>query len=526
MIKNSDSQKTLLEAKIIKSKTREECEELLNICDDLYNGIPVLGFMIEDLPPKEIYEKYAKHANHVNIYHRNRFEKIATFHKYVSSYTVNEIENCILYPNFDGVPVAIEFNKVNNLFIPVKAQIKNRDVTEKITHMIKYLEYTDEKIFRDVSKMTIIGVFICKERCIYDDGKPALDHYNISQNKINGSLEDFISDLNRFDFIGLETVKIIKDNVETILNQAKNLLLFQNLICVFNNYSHKLYNAIYSFCENTSDINFYKTYIDILENEEHPTNGIVYSSKSYVYNENFENNKFIWLPPKNKQIRVSAIKFDMTKLGLTFKIKGTSININDESDDMEFKIPTADLENLISSGLGVNAICSYDTNKNNIKFISSVLIESDKPYILPTYCPKCKQPLNITRINDVIKNIKCENANCNINLPNKWAKFLAIMFKFHKQNYEEPMLIYNEKGKEIKQMLRLEKIKTIAMSNPLNVNTIKMYVPKIFEEFDELELSDQLIALGIVNTKTQAEKLIEKENYDTISDVPDVWIYN
>lgn len=515
-----------LEKLIKKSSSKEECEILLNICDDLYNNIPVDNFTEDDLPTKECYNKAAKKAGHVNLYHRTRFEKLSTLHKFSQSTNIRSIGKCLLYPNFDGVNVCIEFIKDEHMFKPTHAHIKNRDITEKIIEMINNLTFTDEKIFKDISKIVLTGVFMCKNRFIYEDGNSAVNHYSIALNKINSSIDEFIIDLNRFDFLATEINYMVINNSEYITTQLQTFQLFNKLNCNFKYIQkHNIFNNDY-YKSNSTNVNFYETYLKILENENYPTNGIMYSSEDYKYNSIFQNDKFIWLPPTDKQIRIISITCEITKLGLSFKLKCDNVNLIVGSENLEIQISTRDLNKFIKLGLGKNAICSYNINSNRIKRLSGVLIKSDKPFIIPKYCPKCKYELTQEYDRSELKHLKCENVNCVLYNIDRWYSFISRMNSLYKKKHDNKTIpMFNKKGIQVKKMFQMNKFYDFSENQILSKNMILKICPSIFDEFENLKLNEQIYVLGLCSTTKQAEKEIMKKKYETLSDIENIWIY-
>lgn len=515
-----------LETLIKNSTSKEECEMFLNICDDLHNNIPVDNFTKDDLPTKEFYNKVAKKAGHVNLYHRIRFENLSILHKFPQSTNIHDIGKCLLYPNFDGVNVCIEFVKIENIFKPTRAHIKNRDTTEKIIEMINNLTFTDEKTFKDVSKIVLTGVFMCKDRFIYEDGNSAINHYSIALNKINSSIDEFVIDLNRFDFLATEINYIIRNNSEYITTQLQTFQLFNKLNCNFKYIQqHNIFNGDY-YKSDSTNVNFYETYLKILENENYPTNGIMYSSENYKYNSVFQNDKFIWLPPIDKQIRINSMTYEITKIGLNFKLKCDNVNLTAESEKLEIQISTRDLNKFIKSGLGENAICSYKINSNKIKKLSAVLVKSDKPFTIPKYCPKCKCELTQEYDRDELKRLKCENTDCVLYNVDRWYNFISRMNSLYKRKHNnETLPIYNEKGNKIKRMFNIDRFYEYSENQILSKDKILKICPTIFKEFENLKLHEQIFALGLCSTINQAEKEIIKNKYETLADIENVWIY-
>lgn len=515
---------TKLELALKRTTSREECEIILNICDDLYNGIPVENYSVEDLPSKDTYERFANHSNHENIYHRKRFTELGTLTKFQSSHATTQVEDCVIFPNYDGIHVIVELTRKGKNFYPTSAHTKTLDVSEKISKFIKKISIVEstEASLKDATKLVIEGIFLCKCRTIFDDGKSALDHYNIAMNKLHMTLEDFKIDLDRFDFMGIDVVYIINGDEVREIDQINSFRLFTKLNIDFGKQStHLLFNGAHLISKNSKKVNFYKRYIDILENESRPTNGIVYCVKAANHNDE----KFIWLPPLNRQIRIDNITYVVEKFGLRFKITGANINVNSESDGVDIQISASDIERLSEEGLGIDAVCAYGTTQNNIRFISDVLIPSQKAYSPPRFCPKCREQLEYNYSDDgCLKSIRCVNPFCIIHLPERWHKFISNMFKICKSNGTE-LIVLDANRKKVKKMLPLNKMLEFLENKPLTVETIKTIAPTVFDEFDRLTLVNQLIALGIVNSKSQAEKLIIEKNYDTLADVPEVWIY-
>lgn len=509
---------TKLEIALKKTKSREECEILLNICDDLYNGLPNEKYILEDLPSTNIYNKYANHSKHINVYERQRFNPIVDIHKYIYSDTIQDVEKCLLYPNFDGVNIVIKFVKENDKYIPKYAHTKSKNITDKITEMIKYLKINDKNMFKDISKIILTGVFMCKNRFIFENGKSAIDHYIIALNKINTDMKNFKINLNKFDFIATEINYVIQNNDRKSVDQCQTFLLCSNLECKFNKIkSHKLFNDYYISVSKSTKLNFYKTYLEILENEEYPTNGIIYTSKNYTYKNKFEYDKFIWLPPKHEQIKISSINYNISTYGLNFKIDGIGISKNDPTQTI-FDIQLSKIENLIKAGLGIGAICSYDVNKSNVKFISEILIPSEKKYVMPIYCPKCKHYLKYNYEKDILKSINCENPNCDIYSTERWYKFISNMFKC-----VNDLEIIGARGKKLKRMFPITYLKK--MRQPLTREDILNISPNIFEKFERLDFEIQLFVLGY-GTKQQIQKMIINKNLRSLLDLQDVWIYN
>lgn len=506
-----------LELALKETKTREECEILLNICDDLCNGIPNEKYNIEDLPSTKLYNKYSKHSKHINLYQKQCFKSLANIHRYIHSDTIQYVKECLLYPNFDGVYIVIKFIKDNDKYIPIYAHTKTKDITNKIIKMIKYIQFNDIQTFKDVSKIVLTGVFICKNRFILENGKSAVNHYMIAQNKINTDIKNFKKDLNQFDFIATEINYVIKNDIKINVDQHQTFLLCSRLNCIFNKIEpHQLFNSSYIYVSESINLNFYQTYLEILENEEYPTNGIIYSSKNYTYKNKFENNKFIWLPPENEQIKIMSINYNISNYGLNFKAIGIGISENNSSE-IQINIQLSKIENLISAGLGIGAICSYDINKTNMKFISEILIPSENIYVMPIYCPKCKQYIKYNYEKDILKSIRCENPNCSIYSTERWYKFISKMFKCVKN-----LIVYGAKGKQLKRMFPLTYLQKL--KQPLTRNDILCISPNIFEEFEQLNLESQLFVLGY-GTQQQIKKMIIDNNLNSLLDVSDVWIY-
>lgn len=518
---------TKLTTEIKNSRSKEECEKLLNICDDLENHIPVFGYTIKDLPTKEIYETFAKKCNHINIYERECFKTLFKMHSLNSNYSVNKINDCLFYPNFEGVDVMIEFVKKDNEFIPNIAQLRNKDITKKMKYFIKCLSFTDIELFKNVLKIVITGKFLCKQRFIYETGKSAVNHFSLAITKLNSTFEDFQRDLERFDFIGLEINAIVKDSSISNINQSQVLKLFnKKLNCVFfDDTTHRLYNEKFYSIELSDITPFYQTYLEILESTEKPTKGLVYCSKKYVYSEDFKEDKFIWYPPRNEQYRIVEIHNKITKHGFVFKVDCEDINIYGNTK-ISFDISLPDLEKFIKIGFGVGAICSYELTQNFSKRISNILIPADETFFIPKYCPKCRKQLDYEYKNDKLTYIKCYNPNCPINLPESWFNFISKMCKYYKKENDEMLLLYDAEKKVLKRMFPIERLYDISAQKHLTKDVILEIAPTIFNEFDKLTLEKQICVLGLANTEKQAEKIIAKNNYSTISDLPFVWIYN
>ena len=202
---------------------------------------------------------------------------------------------------------------------------------------------------------------------------------------------------------------------------------------------------------------------------------------------------------------------------MNFKIDGIGISKNDPTQTI-FDIQLSKIENLIKAGLGIGAICSYDVNKSNVKFISEILIPSEKKYVMPIYCPKCKHYLKYNYEKDILKSINCENPNCAIYSTERWYKFISNMFKCVKD-----LEIIGARGKKLKRMFPITYLKK--MKQPLTREDILNISPNIFEKFERLDFEIQLFVLGY-GTKQQIQKMIINKNLRSLLDLQDVWIYN
>lgn len=547
---------TRLEKELSKAKTNEEIEKLLSICDQLHeaetNDIIISeGYTIKDIPSDEIYEQYSLKVNHIN-----KFSDVVKgpimFMGSVYKPKPNEnivLNNIILTPKYDGTSLAIRLIKNENSFKIIEAHTKgrevggkhvNQDVSNKIKYFIKSIDIKNTKksveIFKDVEEIHIRGEFICRHKICDEEGNSIVCHANVASGQINRLFNEFKNGLENFDFIGYEVAKIYRNinnqKIEFIPTQKQAIQLLKMLIINYNlNESSLVYSGNYWFAKNSVDVDYPSAYEEILESEQHPTDGIVYCEETWKYpteESAFKSKfygKYAWKPQSEKHVIVTGLEYSMSKNGdINFNILYKPTQINGKTYS-KAKTGTNKLKYFIDNGLGKNAVCVLELKNDVMPYISTIITPADQKFDMLINCPFCDQKLNyIYDENNELRHIRCENSNCDNLLITKWAKFISSMNKIYKQNNGTILPTYNDSGKQIKTAISEIKLRTIANKNKLTISIIENYMPTIFDEFKELDLETQLIVLGY-GGKLEVQKMIRENNYNSLFDVPDVWIY-
>lgn len=536
-----------LEKELSEALTDNAIDDLLLICDKLHESVEVEGYTANDLPSDEIYEQYCLRVGHENPF-SDVVKGTIMFMGSVYKPKPDEdivIEQAILTPKYDGTSLAIRFVKNNNEFIPIEAHTKgrevggehvNQDVSDKIKYFIKSLTFKNE-VFKDVVELHIRGEFICKEK-VYDElGNPAACHASLASGQINRLFNEFKKDLEKYDFVGYEIAKVFrniynsKNTTEMIPTQKQAIKLLKMLTINYKNCSSQLFPGKSWNATTTADVDFATVYEEILESETHPTDGVVYCSENWKYptDESAFKSKFYgkyaWKPQSEKHIVAQSIEYSMAKDGdINFNIIYEPTLLNGKTY-CKAKAGTNKLLSLINAGLGKGATCNLELKNDVIPYISHVIVRVDDVFELPVDCPFCGQKLQYIYDNgNELRHIKCNNDNCGVLVITKWAKFISAMNKIYKKEHGEILETRNDSGKIVKSAISEKKLEKIAETKRLSKETIEFYMPTLFDEFEALDLETQLNVLGY-GGKLAVKKLIRENNYSTLSDVPDVWIY-
>lgn len=545
-----------IEKELSKAKTKEEIEKLLSICDQLHEAITndiiiSEGYTIQDIPSDEIYEQYSLKINHVN-----KFSDVVKcpimFMGSVYKPKPDEnivINNIILTPKYDGTSLAIRLIKIKNVFYVAESHTKgrevggkhvNQNVTDKIRYFIKSIDIKNTKkaieTFKDVEEIHIRGEFICRHKICDEEGNPIACHANVASGQINRLFKEFKNGLENFDFVGYEIAKIYRKindkKIEFIPTQIQAIQLLKMLIINYElNEPSIVYSGNYWIANNSVDVDYPSTYEEILDSEQHPTDGIVYCERTWTYpteESAFKSKfygKYAWKPQSEKHVIVSGLEYSMSKNGdINFNILYEPIQINGKTYSRA-KTGTNKLKYFIDNGLGKNAVCVLELKNDVMPYISTIITPSDQTFKMLLKCPFCNQELIYLYDKDnELRHIRCENNNCGDLLITKWTKFISSMNKIYKQNNGTILPTYNDLGKQIKSAISETKLRTIANEKKLTISTIEEYMPTIFDEFEKLDLETQLIVLGY-GGKLEVQKMIRENNYESLCAVPDVWIY-
>ena len=545
-----------LEKELSKAKTNEEIEKLLSICDQLHEAetsdtIISEEYTIKDIPSDEIYEQYSLKVNHINKF-SDVVKGSIMFMGSVYKPKPNEnivLNNIILTPKYDGTSLAIRLIKNENSFKITEAHTigrevggkhVNQDVSNKIKYFIKSIDIKNTKksveIFKDVEEIHIRGEFICRHKICDEEGNSIACHANVASGQINRLFNEFKNGLENFDFVGYEIAKIYRNinnqKIEFIPTQKQAIQLLKMLIINYNlNESSLVYSGNYWFAKNSVDVDYPSAYEEILESEQHPTDGIVYCEETWKYpteESAFKSKfygKYAWKPQSEKHVIVTGLEYSISKNGdINFNILYKPIQINGKTYS-KAKTGTNKLKYFIDNGLGKNAVCVLELKNDVMPYISTIITSTDQKFDMLINCPFCNQKLNyIYDENNELRHIRCENSNCCYLLIIKWAKFISSMNKIYKQNNGTILPTYNDSGKQIKTAISETKLRTIANKNKLTIPIIENYMPTIFDEFKKLDLETQLIVLGY-GGKLEVQKMIRENNYKSLYEVPDVWIY-
>lgn len=538
-----------LETELSEALSDDAIEQLLLICDNLHEAVPVEGYTANDLPSDEIYEQYSLKIGHVNPFSDVVKGSIMFMGSVYKPKPEEEIvvDDIILSPKYDGTSLAIRFIKDGSYFKPVEAHTKgrdvggehvNQDVIEKIKYFLPSIEVKPSaaSTFEDVVELHVRGEFICRNKLYDAEGNPAACHANVASGQLNRLFSEFKKDLQNFDFVGYELAKvfrIVKGNrTEVIPTQKQATQLLKKLLLNYKlNPQEPMFSGTSWHANSSADVDFASSYERILEVERHPTDGIVYCAESWKYptDESAFKSKFYgkyaWKPQSAKHVVAKGIEYSMAKDGdINFNVLYEPTLLNGKTY-CRAKAGTNKLQNLIDAGLGEGAVCVLELKNDVIPYVSTVITKSKVPFKLPLKCPFCDKKLNyISDKKNELRHIKCENENCGVLLITKWTKFIGSMNKIFKKNNGKILETLNDSGESVKSAISEKKLEKIAETKRLNRETIESYMPTLFTEFEKLDLETQLTVLGIGGAKA-VKKLIKDEGYSNISDVPNVWIY-
>lgn len=540
-----------LEIELSEALTNDAIEQLLIICDKLHEGIEVEGYSIDDLPTDEIYEQYSLKIGHVNQFSdvvKGSIMFMGSVYKPKPGEDI-VVNNIVLSPKYDGTSLAIRFIKQNDVYVVAESHTKgrdvgtehvNQDVSDKIKYFIPSVSVINKKIaidaFKDVEEFHIRGEFICRNKIYDEKGNPAASHAGIASGQINRLFDEFKKGLENFDFVGYELAKVFRNingkRTEIIPTQKQSFKLLKMLMLNYKlNPAELVYNGDYWFADSSVDVDYPGMYQKILKNERHPTDGVVYSSEDWKYpteESKFKSKfygKYAWKPQSLKHVVVSGLEYSMAKDGdINFNITYEPVQINGKNF-CKAKAGTNKLLKLIETGLGNGAICKLELKNDVIPYISEVITQAAQVFTLPDECPFCHTQLKHENDEEgELRHIKCVNPNCSVLSITKWAKFISAMNKIYKKDNGTILETLNDAGKPVKSAISEKKLEKIAETKPLNRETLEMYMPTLYDEFEALDLETQLTVLGF-GGKLAVKKLIREQGYSTITDVPNVWIY-
>lgn len=510
-----------------KNNDKSRIEELLIVCDKLHAGIECEGYKYSDLPPDSIYEEYVtkyKHAGLTNTISTNSIMIMATIPK---SKELIEIENVILMPKYDGCSVAISFERQESdmKFIPTYANTRGKeigdqvfvsDVIFKIQSLIKYAQFDiSNKLTKSIKQINARCELVLNYSEKDENGISTIPAASIIAGKLNGYLDIFRENRSIMCLRFYEISKIIKiDDSEIIPTQETAIKLFKHLnITYFDDHIESANDStmINLYSKTPTSNTFIKLYDKILQNEQCPTDGIVYCSKDWKYPQekskfkSVNYGKYAWKPDNFISSVITEIEWSMGRTGeLIPIIHFEDLKINGKT----YSKTKSSISQLESLEISKDSICSIEIVHGINAHIVDILEPSkNKPFEIPSKCPYC----NMTAFkND--KHLTCKNPKC---LECKIQKFAFMIKQIHKL---KPLIFVNEKGKELKSPLSEVKLRKLANEHGnLNFEIINSYIPNLEDNFNKLNDEDKLLVMSCGGI-TQIKKM-------KLSDVDMSWLY-
>jgi NAD-dependent DNA ligase len=336
--------------------------------------------------------------------------------KVVKLAVIQEIENAVLMPKFDGCSCVIRFVKDTSSenFVIEKAQTRGRDIgflhrAADITEKMKLLIPTGisgvEKHFAGAVSISVRGEVVLKDKET-TRGAPA----PFIAGKINGGMEVWKNALNEIQFIPFEITRVKTRTKETSPTQIDTLKFFKSI---------GLYKPeIITVNLDTSSLEYVKeVFEDYSSKMTEPLDGIVYCSSLWQYPRTRTETmasvygKFAWKPEVEISTVLERIDYDIAKDGKIQLIAiYTPVKITGKTY-CRAKLAISRLGDM--EGLGFGSDITVKLIGSIVPFIDDYDI-APVPYTLPDLCPFCNAKLVYKEQKGRSKaaTLTCFNINC------------------------------------------------------------------------------------------------------------------
>jgi NAD-dependent DNA ligase len=419
-----------------------EISKILEICDYIHSsGLSIKNYNISDLPPDYLYEQALSltkiHGN--DIAHglipvkvsRDRDEYIEELWMGSVVKCIEEVNNPMCMPKFDGVSCGVTLVKKNGLFVTEIAVTRGvsrgidhdrSNITTKFNYLssnlineLNEMDYVFPSLnldMKDIYKISLRGEIVLKER-----GEERA-WAAIVAGKINGGLEIFMEAKDTLEFIPFEITRI-NETLVPLQSEVIELFMITDLFPSLHEMQLRSEEDFPNILE------YYKSSI------LNPIDGVVYCSKSWKYpmftseTKATKYGKYAWKPTSEMNTILRNIACTVARDGKFNWIAGFDPRISNGKQYRQAKMTTKTLYDLEGIGIGhtINVkligeitpyVCSYNID------------ESIKPWKFPELCPYCKSPSRLeSRKQTVI--YTCTNKECREMELQKLINFVRIL---------------------------------------------------------------------------------------------------